>query len=572
MGVILDTNWRVWSTRAKSSIPGWTRPTEAQPLWAYQRIAQAARSYRQAGFTAVKLPPSCVGGAGVFSGGYDKYDDYNLDGTAFGDAEQLRQCAAAIHAAGMDVYGDLVLHQYGGGSNGNYRTKRFPKTPTCFSRDSTVGGVPTDPVPDTQGNFPFGDMAAYVASTPKGYMHDGAIAAVQWLTQTADFDGFRLDDTKGTNPSVIWDMLHSPIIKDLWRAGEYFDGNNNALWNWVHGYMQGACATYDFGFKFNVQDICNNNSHSWMGRLANIGYVGIDAANAVTFVESADSDNSAGQQLIWNKRLAYAILLTFPGYPQVYYRDYAVEPDCYGLKASIDNLIWIHENLAQGEFVVRLDSDYQVFAHERLGYGDAPGCVCFFNNDQWMAHTVTVQTALGANQQVHEFTGNGAYNDTRTDGQGRLTVTVPRNNNGQSYLVYARPMGEKPFSWVPRTTTQLIEAAADLPGSLGIQRTSTRLARIEVQANRPIIAHLAMDWTGAEKEAAVDLDVVGPDLVVAGRTKLTPGVSPTLQVNPGSGGWYSLVATGTNLPLGGSAGKLSVTYTGSQHPTPAPAS
>jgi alpha-amylase len=158
---------------------------------------------------------------------------------------------------------------------------------------------------------------------------------------------------------------------------------------------------------------------------------------AVTFLDSHDTDTSEGEQIIWNKALAVGIQMTWPGLPMSFYKDWSSDANCYNLKSTINNGLWIHKNLAQGEFVVRLDTDPQVFAMERMGYEDVPGCICFFNNDQWNEHTVTVQTKHGANIRLHEFSGNAGYNADRwTDANGMLTVTIPRNNNGLSYLVY----------------------------------------------------------------------------------------------------------------------------------------
>lgn len=574
MGVILDTNYRFWNPKTQSIDVGWPLPTAEQPLWMYQRIAQQARSFRQAGFTAIKLPPSCRGGAGQYSDGYDKNDDYNLDGTAFGNTEMLRQCVAAIHAYQMQAYGDLVLHQYGGGHDGSYPSKRFPKTPTCFANTTTKGGVTPDPVPDTSGNFPFGDLAAYAHSLPPGYMHDGAIAAAEWLVDTTDLDGFRIDDTKGTYVPVIRDLLHEePLLAHVYAVGEYFDGDNAKLSKWVWDDMKGRAGTYDFGFKFNVGGICNNNSRSWMGRLAEIGYVTIDAAHAVTFIESADSDTSPGQQTIWNKILGYAIMLTFPGYPQVYYRDYASDPGCYGLKRWIDNLIWIHENLAQGDFVVRLSDDYQVFVHERMGYGDKPGCVCFFNNDQYNSYTRTVQTHFPPNTRLHEYTGNGGYNnDHWTDGQGRLTVTVPRNDNGFSYLVFAPDVGSRPFRWTPVSTTQSIDGAADLVNTKPAYNGQLLAGRVEIEADAPIEVLLTADTAGWQTNSGVTWDIIGPNGAIALSGRLaTAGNPATVSGKAQATGWHEIWLTGNDLPAEGSAFQFEVTYTGANAPQPAPA-
>ena len=265
-------------------------------------------------------------------------------------------------------------------------------------------------------------------------------------------------------------------------------------WNWVHGYMQGRAACLDFGFHFNVGNICNNNSHSWMGALSQIGYCNVDPAHAVTFVESADTDNSIGQQIIWNKILGYAIMLTFPGYPVVYYRDWSTDPGCYGLKPQINNLIWIYEHFANGAFVPRLDDNPQVFVHERTGYQELPGCLCGFNNDQWHAHTATVQTQWPPNTHITRYTGN--YNtDIWTDWEGRATFTLPKNINGMGYLVFAIWIDPPAFAPPPLSTTQTFFGAADLitpPAKDGL----AVVGKVWIAAGSPISATLAADQTG----------------------------------------------------------------------------
>ena len=570
MGVILNTNYRVWQDNAARV--GWPRPTAGQPLWAYERIARSTQEYREAGFTAVLLPPFTKGASGAWSDGYDKFDDYDIGSkdqcgsrpTAFGTAEMLRQCVAAIHGHQMQAYGDLVLHQYGGGADGVYRPVgadgvsnigRFPKHPSCF-----VGAAPrvaADPVPDSNGNFAFGDMASYVNATPAGWMRQGAIDAAGWLTQTTGIDGWRVDDVKGTNADLVRDLLQSGPLREAWAFGEYFDSASNALSNWVDGAMQRRAGVLDFGFKFGVGNICNNNSRAWMGALADLGFCRADPAMAVTFVESADTDGTPGEQVIWNKLLGYAIMLTFPGYPSVYYRDWSTDPGCYGLKGPINNLIWIHENLANGDFIPRLDTDPQVFAHERTGYGDAPGCVCAFNNDQWMAYTRTVQTGFGANQQLHEYTGNGPARDLWTDAQGRLTFTVPRNIDGMSYLVFGRPMAGAGFAWRSQPTTQTFFGAPDLDiPPLGNGEIS--VGRVWCIGGTMLTARLMPDRTDWTSATVVQLELLDPANAMRPLALDEQGETATIART----GWHTLKLTSRDLPAAGSRFSLRVGYTG----------
>jgi alpha-amylase len=427
---ILDLNYTLVNAAGNKS-NGWPVGT------LYNRILADCDEYKSAGFSDILLPPVLLGAGGTLSDGYDLKDNYELEGTAWGTKAELLAAVAAAHKAGLGIGLDLTLHQYDGYPNQIYPTPPFPKDPTCFAKIGVgfPGNVEADSVPDSSGNYPDGDLAAY--DQPNRRMWIGAIAAAKWLRATVGGDWFRIDEAKGMHAPFVHALLSAEGLSDAWAVAEYFDGNPSALSGYVNYWMDRRVSVLDFNFKFNVGNICNNNSRAWMGQLANVGYALEDGMKAVTFLDSHDTDTSEGEQIIWNKALAVGIQMTWPGLPMSFYKDWSSDANCYNLKSTINNGLWIHKNLAQGEFVVRLDTDPQVFAMERMGYEDVPGCICFFNNDQWNEHTVTVQTKHGANIRLHEFSGNAGYNADRwTDANGMLTVTIPRNNNGLSYLVY----------------------------------------------------------------------------------------------------------------------------------------
>jgi alpha-amylase len=557
----------MWNAAAASDQVGWPQPTTAEPYWAYQRIANACAEYANTGFSVIRLPPSCECASGIFSGGYDLWNNYSIENTAFGTGEMLRQCVATIHANGMQAYGDIVMHQYDGGPNNFYnysgadpkiKNGRFPKTPTCFI--GPPPGVASDPVPDSSDNFGFGAMASYLYSTPTGYMHDGAIAAAQWLTATVGLDGYRIDDVKGTYAPVIYDMLHAKGIASLYAFGEDFTGTNSELSNWVHGYMRGRASCLDFGFHFNVGDICNNNSHSWMGALSQIGYCTYDPAYAVTFVESADTDNSEGQQIIWNKILGYAIMLTFPGYPVVYYRDWSTDPGCYGLKPVINNLVWIHEHFANGDFVPRLSDSPQVFVHERTGYQKLPGCLCGFNNDQYHEYTVTVQTSWPPATRLHEFTGKYST-DIWTDWEGKATFTLPKNINGMAFLVFAVWIDPVGFGKKPLTTTQTFFGAFDLVTPPALDGVAIS-GRVWIAAGSPIEVQMTADTTNWSQLSIIDYAIVGPDALPYASGSFSLKGDTAAYGKAMVTGWHDIQLTSVYMPLIGSAYDITITYTG----------
>lgn len=439
---ILDLNYTVWSLALASTRVGWPTPTPTYSM--YKDAKSKLAEFKAAGFTHLLLPPPSLGAGGRYSDGYDLKNNYIQDNTAFGDAIDLHHLIHSAHTEYHLAVGlDLTLHQYGGYPNQIYPTPPFPKDPGCFAAGigqiPRPGNVTADSVPDMAGNYPDGDLAAY--DQPNRYMWTKTIEWAQWLVKTFGYDFIRIDEAKGLHAPFVKALLESPGLEHTFAFGEYSDGNPDALSGYVNYWMGRRVSVLDFTFKYNVGDICNNAGRQWMGNMASNAYAIHDSMKAVTFVESHDSDNSPGQQVIWNKILGYAFMLTYPGVPMVYYRDWANDPYCYDLKKRINNLMWIHEHLAQGDFVPRIYNDPQVFAHERTGYGQAPGCVCFFNNDPYNERVATSATKLWPGTRMHEYTGNGGYaNDRWVDNHNNLTVTIPRNTNGLGFVIYGREL------------------------------------------------------------------------------------------------------------------------------------
>jgi alpha-amylase len=84
-------------------------------------------------------------------------------------------------------------------------------------------------------------------------------------------------------------------------------------------------------------------------------------------------------------------------------KDYSTDPGCYGLKPLIDNLLWIHEHLANGTTAWWFADD-QAIIYERQGL---PGLLVGLNsNSQNVRRPLTVQTDFGANVHSHDYTGH----------------------------------------------------------------------------------------------------------------------------------------------------------------------
>ena len=434
--------------REERGVPSPADPKDHVTDFWWDHLAKQAQALRAAGFTAVWLPAPHKGGSGTASFGFDVFDDYDLGSknqkgavpTRYGTREQLARCVAILRANGLDVYVDLVENQRMGGTgpggftfryadtDGRVSGGRFPKDRECFhNRD-----IPQDP--DVFGpDFSFGPDLAPINGKPKGFVSNGLKAGADWMTRALDIQGFRFDDAKGVSTIFARELFDFGALKGRFVVGEFFDGNIGLVRQWISGPigMNNRASAFDFPLRFNdLVPMCNNAGFFDMAQLDHAGLAGADPIHAVTFVENHDTD--INEPIFRNKPQAYALILTSEGYPCVFYKDYSTDPGCFGMKPTIDPLIFIHEKIADGPTQQRF-KDHDIFAYERTG-GDH--LLVALNNNGVEDHMVTVNTGFGANLMLHDYTGHSG--DVRTDGSGKATIKIPKNNGGLGYVCYSR--------------------------------------------------------------------------------------------------------------------------------------
>jgi alpha-amylase len=554
MGVIYHAHARFLDKHGnKITVPAPCDPETPDAPWWYDWIAAQAAKLRRAGFTSILYPPVCKTQSGHYptGDGYGVYDQYDLGSknqcgsreTRFGTREQLQRSIAVARACGLDVYLDIVMHQLNGGANGIYeylgadgKTKdgRFPKHPGCFR--GAPPRRPQDPVPVPFYDYAFGDELVYVNCRPPGYTTDNMIAYGDWLTRSLDVAGYRVDDTKGTAVAFVHKWMTSRAMATRFCVGEYFDGNPENLHWWVHDSgMEGRSAAFDFTLHWALQSMCDDPNFD-MRRLNGAGYLSRDPTKAVTFVDNLDTDLSPGQQIIGNKLLAYAFVLTSEGYPCVSHKDYAEEPGCYHLKNRIDNLIWIHENLANGTTVTRW-SDAKTFVFERLG---APGLLTALSTDPWNRRMLQCQTSFGSHVQLHDYTGR--HGDIWTDGSGRATFTIPSNEHGraESYLCFSRVGRDRAIELVEHATTQIFFGAHDLDVAPARGESTVLAGRIWCARHKPLSAWLRSVDGHSPESARLTLRIIGPDGTVVGTHAFDLSKAGSLHITPTQSGWYQL--------------------------------
>jgi alpha-amylase len=525
MGVLLQAFYQ----RGDKGVPSPADGDEIDPWW--DHLARQANELRLAGFTALWLPPVTKAASGKDSVGYDVFDDYDLGSkhqkgtvaTRYGTREQLARCVAVMRANGIDVYLDLVENQRLGGrgpghhtfryadADGNVGGGRFPKDPLNFHPN-----VPEDP--NVFQDISFGADLAPINGKPKGYVFNGLIDSVDWMTRALDVQGYRIDDVKGISTDFLFPFLNAKAMAGKFAVGEFFDGNLGFIQNWIFNGVKGRCSAFDFPTRFILAAMCNRSRPFNMSQLDHAGLAGRNPFNAVTFVENHDTDRT--DPIIQNKMLAYAYVLTSEGYPCVFYKDYSTDKFCFGLKPLIDKLIFIHEKIASGATQQRF-KDFDVFAYERLG---GPRLLVGLNNDGENPATITVDTGFGANVRLHDYTGHG--NDVQTDESGRVTFTIPQSINGLGYVCYSREGISHTFSVDTHNVVQAFEGAHDLDIKPADNAQFVEAARVYCEAGTPLHGSLRhfdiKDWTHTTTITLQMIDPNGEVLVSGSFLRTTP--------------------------------------------------
>ena len=479
--------------------------------WWWDVLAMKAKSLRQAGFTAIWIPPALKANSGGYSVGYDPFDDYDLGSknqkktvpTRYGTRDQLQRAVAMIRANGLDVYLDLVQnHRNGDDGNFNFRYNdaygnqgfgRFAKSANDFH--PTVQQDPKVPLGNME--YTFGRDVAHV-NGGGGYVGRGMMNAGDWITRSLDAQGYRLDYVKGISSDWLLDFLNYGAMKNKFAVVEFYDGNLNLLRPYVQNDLKNRAAAFDFPLRGTLKEMCDKGGSFDMKRLVHAGLAGIAPKHAVTFVENHDTDRDSA--IVRGKMLAYAYILTSEGYPSVFYRDYMEDANCYKLKRHLDPLIFINRRLAAGATKV-LWSDEEVYVFERTG---AAGLLVGLS-DQTTPQTVRVQTGFGKRTRLVDYTGHAPA--VTTDETGSVAITIPANKDGDSYVCYAPAGMSRNLPYTPKRVNQEFFGAADLdikPAESGVWNT---VGRIYPKALSTLSLALSFDAKGQNADAAFQVSV-----------------------------------------------------------------
>jgi alpha-amylase len=260
------------------------------------------------------------------------------------------------------------------------------------------------------------------------------------------FDGFRFDFVKGYGSWMVKALQERLYPRDggfvrPFGVGECWSSDRE-IDDWLdeaNRWSDNPISALDFPGRYRLKDLCDTEGYS-LHHLLEPGALWIDRPfQAVTFVDNHDFRGGDAPPIITDKMLAYAFILTHPGYPCVFWQDYFEhglgEP---GKVSGIAALAQVHESHAGGEFKVRY-LDHQLYIMERLGTDTQPGLILVLNNCREAWSGTWVDTSRASTRYVpvawrgHDDTSIPLESWSQADGRGQFwapprgyTVYVPR--------------------------------------------------------------------------------------------------------------------------------------------------
>ncbi|AXJ02110.1 Por secretion system C-terminal sorting domain-containing protein [Cyclonatronum proteinivorum] len=262
-----------------------------------------------------------------------------------------------------------------------------------------------------------------------------------WLTNTLGLDGYRFDFVKGVHPEYFKSFMNFGAMQGKFHVHELFDGDIGRklayleMLNTTNSPFSPSPppskpgAIFDFNMRFAYKAMSDGGDNYDIRNWHNAGLhnvFGVPFEQIVFFVDNHDFDRTdytgsvtapGHSPVVNNKMLAYAHMLTHPGYAQVWYRDYFN----YGLRDEINLLLQVRNQLGGGSyraltrpgdgggnpfFPGNPDEDPRhVYIAERSGTGGDTGLIVAINKHSSFEIDVWVDTQW-PERTLYDLTGN----------------------------------------------------------------------------------------------------------------------------------------------------------------------
>jgi alpha-amylase len=410
------------------------------------------------GINRIWFPPVSKSDGGGYSMGYNPYDYYDLGQydqkgtieTRFGSQAELKAAIAEFQKLGIVSMADIVLNHRANAEKIERNFKTGTETWTDFS--SVASGMMKwhwDAFhPNSYCGADSGSYGGYLdVCHHAGPAYNDYKAWMKWLTQpeNAGFTGgWRYDHVKGYAPWVNKDM--NAATGGLMGLGEYWDRNTSTLNWWA---QEADSSVLDFPLYYTMKDIFNDTGGGgWLPDVfdPDKSFAAKWDSRSVTFVGNHDTD-----EIRSDKMMAYAFILTYKGYPCLYWKDYFN----YGLADGggsgagagngIKQLVWCREKLAAGgpNIQVIKSDDGNWIVYGSYGYSkESPGYIVIINDDPsaWKGGYIRTDNSYLKDKTLKAYAWSSTKSgqnyqpdDQYCDANGNLQVWAPP----RGYAVYS---------------------------------------------------------------------------------------------------------------------------------------
>lgn len=377
----------------------------------YKWMTSEIPRYQEVGFTAIWLPPMSKA-TSEFDVGYGIYDLFDLGEfdqkgqvrTKYGTKDELITLINTCHEHGISVYADIVLNHKAGADESEvfkvvkvnpdnrleeisepYDIEGFTKftfpnrarkysefiwnfnhfTGVDYDHRTGENGIFkilgenkdwSEGVSFEKGNFDYLMFADIDHKHPD--VRNELFYYSDWLVETTQVDGFRLDAMRHINDYFMKDFVKHTLDKqkdDFYIFGEYWTANLDKSKNFSYQ-TDYEIDLFDVGLHFNFHQASLQNELFDLRKIYDNTIVQTNPNMAVTFVDNHDSqpDQSLSSWVgEWFKPLAYGIiLLRKEGYPCVFFGDYygvgGNHPE-NGKSDMIDKMMLCRRSFAYGD-------------------------------------------------------------------------------------------------------------------------------------------------------------------------------------------------------------------------------
>ncbi|UOQ70506.1 alpha-amylase family glycosyl hydrolase [Hymenobacter cellulosilyticus] len=293
------------------------RTTTAGTWW--QNLGSKATELKDAGITALWLPPAYKGGSAtdVGYGVYDRYDlgEFNQKGTVatrYGTISQLQGAITSLHNQGIQVYEDMVMNHLTFADNQELANNQY-NVYTSFTypgRNNTYSSYKwhwnnfsaTQQAPNNGwyqwASYDFqpyanGDAYDNLLGSEIRYSDvnnaNETITWGNWITTKLSLDGYRLDATKHIQTAYVNRWLDN-VKGTRFAVSEAWFRNLTDLNNYAAA-TGGRTSLFDVPLHYTFQDMSNGNGSWDMRGLQFAGFTEANGALSVSFVDNHDTDH-----------------------------------------------------------------------------------------------------------------------------------------------------------------------------------------------------------------------------------------------------------------------------------------